>query len=114
MQAISGKGGEELTRLQAEQPEQYAELRATAELFPSAMQDSELGEIPEGWGVGAFKDLCLRVESGGTPKRSEPNYWGDDIKWLSSGEVRDVIAFETKAKITHSGLKKRSATLWTI
>lgn len=49
MQAISGKGETELTRLQAEQPEQYAELRATAELFPSAMQDSELGEIPEGW-----------------------------------------------------------------
>lgn len=49
MQAISGKGEAELTRLQAEQPEQYAELRATAELFPSAMQDSELGEIPEGW-----------------------------------------------------------------
>src|SRR5690606_30598643 len=34
MQAISGKGEAELTRLQAEQPEQYAELRATAELFP--------------------------------------------------------------------------------
>lgn len=49
MQAISGKGEAELTRLQAEQPEQYAELRATAELFPSALQDSELGEIPEGW-----------------------------------------------------------------
>src|SRR5690554_561061 len=49
MQAISGKGEAELTRLQAEQPEQYAELRTTAELFPSAMQDSELGEIPEGW-----------------------------------------------------------------
>src|SRR5690554_3354950 len=41
--------GDKPTRLQAEQPEQYAELRATAELFPSAMQDSELGEIPEGW-----------------------------------------------------------------
>ena len=49
MQAISGKAPEDLTRLQAEQPQQYAELRATAELFPSAMQDSELGEIPEGW-----------------------------------------------------------------
>jgi len=57
MQAISGKGGEELTRLQAEQPEQYAELRATAELFPSAMQDSELGEIPEGWGVDHLSEL---------------------------------------------------------
>lgn len=112
MQAISGKGEAELTRLQAEQPEQYAELRATAELFPAAMQDSELGEIPEGWSVGAFKDLCLRVESGGTPKRSEPSYWGDEIKWLSSGEVRDIIAFETKEKITHSGLKNSSAKLW--
>ncbi|WP_431474196.1 hypothetical protein RVM24_13445 [Marinobacter sp. KM021] len=40
MQAISGKDEAELTRLQAEQPEQYTELRATAELFPAAMQDS--------------------------------------------------------------------------
>ena len=58
MQAISGKGEAQLTRLQAEQPEQYAELRATAELFPSAMQDSELGEIPEGWIYGTLSDLA--------------------------------------------------------
>jgi type I restriction enzyme S subunit len=49
MQAISGKDADQLAQMQAEQPEQYAELRATAELFPSAMHDSELGEIPEGW-----------------------------------------------------------------
>src|SRR5690606_12699819 len=58
MQAISGKGEEELTRLQTEQPEQYAELRATAELFPSAMQDSELGEIPEGWKCLALDEIA--------------------------------------------------------
>lgn len=57
MQAISGKDEAELTRLQAEQPEQYTELRATAELFPSAMQDSELGEIPKGWRVGHLSEL---------------------------------------------------------
>ena len=51
--------GDKLTRLQAEQPEQYAELRATAELFPSAMQDSELGEIPEGWSVPSFEDITV-------------------------------------------------------
>src|SRR5690554_6969992 len=39
----------QLARLQTEHPEQYTTLRATAELFPSAMQESELGEIPEGW-----------------------------------------------------------------
>ena len=51
MQAISGKNEAQLNHLQKEQTEQYAKLRAIAELFPSAMQESELGEIPEGWEV---------------------------------------------------------------
>jgi type I restriction enzyme S subunit len=63
--------GGNLARLQAEQPEQYAELRATAELFPSAMQDSELGEIPEGWNVLNLVDLCATITKGTTPKKSE-------------------------------------------
>ena len=62
--AIGGK----LTRLQAEQPEQYAELRATAELFPSAMQDSELGEIPEGWEDIQLGDILDTLETGARPK----------------------------------------------
>lgn len=68
MQAIAGNAlfasnaadadaATQLARLQAEHPEQYATLRATAELFPAAMQDSELGEIPEGWVIGCLADL---------------------------------------------------------
>lgn len=57
MQAISGKDAEQLALMQVEKPEEYAELYATAELFPSAMQDSELGEMPEGWEVGTVSDL---------------------------------------------------------
>jgi type I restriction enzyme S subunit len=71
MQVISGKDEAKLTRLQAGQPEQYAELRATAKLFPSAMQDSELGEIPEGWSVLSLEDLCTTITKGTTPKKSE-------------------------------------------
>jgi len=58
MQAISGKDADQLTTMQAQQPEQYAELLATAELFPSVMQDSELGEIPEGWSIGNVGKLA--------------------------------------------------------
>ena len=54
----------QLARLQTEHPEQYATLRATAELFPSAMQESELGEIPEGWGVNKIEDIIQRVAVG--------------------------------------------------
>ncbi len=38
-----------LGKLRNKQPEAFAELAQTAALFPSAMQDSELGEIPEEW-----------------------------------------------------------------
>ncbi|EAS0133265.1 restriction endonuclease subunit S [Salmonella enterica] len=51
MTAISGKDADALAFFEREHPEQYAELKATAELFPSAMQDSELGKIPEGWSI---------------------------------------------------------------
>ena len=34
-----------------------------ADLFPDSFEDSELGEIPKGWGVGTLGDvLCQRVE----------------------------------------------------
>ncbi|MCG7601494.1 restriction endonuclease subunit S [Halomonas sp. McH1-25] len=51
MQAIAGKTAAQLDTLRAEDPERYRELFDTAALFPSAMQDSELGEIPEGWEI---------------------------------------------------------------
>src|SRR5690554_999042 len=52
----------QLARLQTEHPEQYATLRATAELFPSAMQESELGEIPEGWSVCQVENILERLK----------------------------------------------------
>ncbi|HID9655494.1 TPA: restriction endonuclease subunit S [Serratia marcescens] len=54
MTAISGKDADALMAFEREHPEQYAELKSTAELFPSAMQNSELGEIPEGWELKTF------------------------------------------------------------
>jgi len=48
MRAISGKTDDELDQMQAEQLDDYAQLKNTAELFPAAMQDSELGKVPEG------------------------------------------------------------------
>ena len=81
MQAISGKGEEELTRLQTEQPEQYAELRATAELFPSAMQNSELGEIPEGWELSTIGEE-FDVTMGQSPPGDTYNEEGDGVPFF--------------------------------
>lgn len=59
MTAISGKDDDALVVFEREHPEQYAELKATAELFPSAMQDSELGNIPVTWELGKLQGLLV-------------------------------------------------------
>ncbi len=85
---------------------------ATAALFPDGFEESALGLVPRGWRVGALKDCCLRVESGGTPKRAIPEYWNGNVSWLTSGEVRSPIVFDTKEKITPQGVSDSSAKLW--
>lgn len=76
MQAVSGKSANELAHLQTEQAEHYANLRTTAELFPSAMQESELGEIPEGWDssiVGKEFDVTMGQSPPGDTYNEEGN-----------------------------------------
>lgn len=113
MTAISGKDAESLAIFQREQPEKYAELKATAELFPCAMQDSESGTIPAGWESSSLAQK-IKVIGGGTPKRSEPSYWGGDICWYSVKDApndSNVFVIDTIEKITIEGLKKSSTKL---
>ena len=114
MQAISGKTEAQLTRLQAEQPEQYAELRGIAELFPSAMHESELGAIPKGWEVSTI-GAEVEVKGGGTPPTKNNEYWDEgDIHWSSPKDLsnsQSKIMISTERKITNAGLAKISSGL---
>ena len=55
MRAISGKTDAELDQMPREPHDQLA---ATAALFPDAMEESELGDIPKGWTHGVLGDVC--------------------------------------------------------
>jgi type I restriction enzyme S subunit len=125
MQAISGSSlydadasaagaADQLSRMQAEQPELYAELRATAELFPSAMQDSELGGIPEGWEVSQIGNE-VTVVGGGTPSTKTPEFWDEgNIHWTTPKDLSnlsDKVLLDTERKITAAGLVKISSGL---
>ena len=86
MTAISGKNADALAVFEREHPEQYAELKATAELFPSAMQDSELGEIPVGWSVSNIKNnVDVRDGTHASPKASDSGYHLVTSKNITSG-----------------------------
>lgn len=114
MQAISGKNKAQLTQLQTEDPEHYNQLRTTAELFPSAMQDTELGEIPEGWSSSDIgKEVT--VVGGATPSTKNPEFWdGGDIAWTSPRDLSnltDKVLVDTQRKVTEAGLAKISSGL---
>lgn len=134
MRAISGKTDAELDQMPREH---HNQLATTAALFPDEMQDSELGEtnsqgtnldavtggpqgggmesrhIPKRWQVVPLSKM-IRLIGGGTPKRSEPSYWGGTIPWFSVKDVPndgDVWVVDTDEKITAAGLQKSSTKL---
>jgi type I restriction enzyme, S subunit len=73
----------------------------------------ELGEeIPVGWEIEIIKDFCLSIKSGGTPNRSNNEYWNSrDIPWLKTGEIKNNIIINTSEFISTKGLEKSSAKI---
>ncbi|MGX2030034.1 restriction endonuclease subunit S [Methylocaldum gracile] len=56
-------------------------------------------------------EICKSVSSGGTPLSTRPDYYGGDIPWLRTQEVRYTDIHDTEIKITEKGLKE-SAAKW--
>ncbi|MGM0856239.1 MAG: restriction endonuclease subunit S [Pseudomonadota bacterium] len=90
MQAISGKTAAQLDALRVEDPELYNKLYETAALFPSAMQASELGEIPEGWGAGQLSSFAYLNKESWT-KRTIPS----EIEYIDLASVKGGIIEST-------------------
>lgn len=110
MRTISSKSDAELDQMPRVCHDQLA---VTAALFPDAMEESELGEIPKGWSAVTLSKM-IQLIGGGTPKRSESSYWAGTIPWFSVRDVPDdgdVWVVDTEEKITQAGLQKSSTKL---
>lgn len=56
-------------------------------------------------------DICEAVSSGGTPLSTRRDYYGGDVPWLRTGEVRYLDIHDTENRITEKGLAE-SAAKW--
>lgn len=63
------------------------------------------------WKIYRLGDICKNVCSGGTPKSTEPLYYGGDIPWLNTKEVDFCRIAKTEKTITDSGFQN-SSTKW--
>ncbi|NQT71105.1 MAG: restriction endonuclease subunit S [Desulfobacteraceae bacterium] len=63
------------------------------------------------WPYRKIAEFCV-TGSGGTPSRQKAGlYYGGDIPWIKSGELKDSILIKTDETITKKGLKESSAKL---
>src|SRR5207244_2740917 len=69
-----------------------------------------LGRLPDSWKVQPIDSLCQKVTSGGTPLRSNKDFYNNGtIKWVKTGELKDWYIDDTKEKITTEAVKNSSA-----
>jgi type I restriction enzyme S subunit len=95
---------------------QLAKTAAMQALFTQGLsgelqKETEIGLAPESW---AFKPIRAHfaVGSGGTPSRTNPEYWQDGtIPWVKTNEVSYCVIHKTSEQITKVGLAESAARL---
>ncbi|MHA2847828.1 restriction endonuclease subunit S [Vibrio harveyi] len=70
-----------------------------------------MSELPKGW-VELPLEYVASWGSGGTPKRSEPSYYGGDVPWVKTGDLGPRYLKEASEYISQLGLEKSSAKLF--
>ena len=74
-----------------------------------AMQHGARNEpLPIGWAETTLGE-AFQWGSGGTPRRTNPEFYGGDIPWAIIGDLNDGLINDTQNNITDLGLKSSSA-----
>ncbi len=67
------------------------------------------GNIPDGWKTVKLGEVAKRMTSGRTPSTKKLEYYGGNIPWLNTKEIRNCRIYETEKHITEEGLRNSSA-----
>lgn len=98
--AILEKMAEELYR------EWFVRLR-----FPGHEKVKIVKGMPEGWEVKQITQI-YRTSSGSTPSREKSEYYGGNIPWVKTGELKKTFLIKTEEQITENALENSSAKIF--
>lgn len=68
-------------------------------------------KLPRNWVECTLNDLAV-IQSGGTPSRSNKNYWNGDIPWIKISDIKDLYVNEATEFITKEGLENSAARVF--
>ena len=79
--------------------------------FPGHEHTRVVNGIPEGWERGRVSDF-YNTASGGTPSRTNPEFFSGEILWVKTQELLNGFVTDTEEKITEDALHKSAAKLF--
>lgn len=68
-------------------------------------KETEIGFIPSSWTVESLGNLCA-FASGGTPSKSDPNLWKNEIPWASPKDFKRPRLHDTKDHVSRASIGK--------
>lgn len=81
--------------------------------FPGYENVAIVDGVPEGWITKTIGEICVKLNSGGTPNRKKTDYWDSkDIKWYKTKELQDCWLFDSEEYISEKGLNNSSAKVF--
>lgn len=81
--------------------------------FPGYENTPIVDGVPEGWITKTIGEICVKLNSGGTPNRKKTDYWDSkDIKWYKTKELQDCWLFDSEEYISEKGLNNSSAKVF--
>lgn len=71
---------------------------------PEAFRETtDLGKVPAEWDLTTLGEVGI-WKSGGTPRRSNPSYWGGETPWLTPKDMKSYRVERTTDYVTSEGL----------
>ncbi|MBE3117979.1 MAG: restriction endonuclease subunit S [Candidatus Atribacteria bacterium] len=66
--------------------------------------------LPSGWRWVELGEVCY-FRHGGTPSKTNPNYWSGAIPWVSPKDMKTDLIWDTKDHVTQDAINQSSACL---
>lgn len=105
---------EKLIALLKEKRQALISHAVTKGIDPNApMKDSGiewLGQVPAHWELKPLKYL-VTLQSGGTPDKSNPDYWDGTIPWASAKDIKVEVLRDTEDHITDAAVVGGAASM---
>ena len=81
--------------------------------LPTRFVDSEVGPVPQGWGVKSIGDV-VTAKGGGTPSTKNREYWDGNYCWATPRDLSRLshpVLLDTERRITEAAINSISSRL---